>query len=223
VKEFVQEAAKKEKEHKARVFSPDETKSFIRRISSFKFFVVCIASAVLGGIVLSLVVGVVSEGMAFLAFLIGFITPIVVLQHGRRARTRTSFSLGDALLGPFLKKGSVRSKSVGLQKSGSVIALIGGIFATLSAIFTLILGGIGSAFDAVGATAALIAGLIGLILSFLIIVYGALAFFAEETKSYEFGRTLIGLSILGGLFLANLLVLPFLILSLVGGILVYKA
>jgi hypothetical protein len=104
-----------------------------------------------------------------------------------------------------------------------VIALIGGVFATLSAIVTLTLGGIGSVFDAQGATGVLIAGLIGLTLSFLIIVYGALAFFAEGTKSYELGRVLIGLSILRGLFLANVLVLPFLVLSLVGGILVYKA
>jgi hypothetical protein len=59
--------------------------------------------------------------------------------------------------------------------------------------------------------------------SFLIIIYGALAFFAEGTKSYQFGRALIGLSIVGALLLGNLLVLPFLVLSLVGGILVCKA
>jgi FtsH-binding integral membrane protein len=100
----------------------------------------------------------------FYAALLGLMMSTIFLTYTGASITRVFFILAAAFGG---------------------LSLYGYItFATLSAVFTLIVGGVGAVFDAEQASGVLIAGVIGLILSFLIIVYGALAVFAEGNRSY---------------------------------------
>jgi energy-coupling factor transporter transmembrane protein EcfT len=73
----------------------DEKKRFIHRISPFTFFLVCVFSALLAGSLLFLITGLIAvaldfgEGiltlLVFVAFLVGFIIPIIMLKRARKA------------------------------------------------------------------------------------------------------------------------------------------
>lgn len=114
-----------------------------------------------------------------------------------------------------------------MQKAGGIVALIGGIFGTLAAIFTLLAGGFVSGLE--GASAALgdttvdnsassqimAFGFLGLIAAFSTIVLGAVAMNAKSKKPgiLLIISALIG-AITGGTFVAVCMVLV-----LAGGIL----
>ena len=102
-----------------------------------------------------------------------------------------------------------------MQKAGGIIALIAGIFGTLAAIVTLFFGGLGSAFDAEGASTVVGLGWGGMLFSFLTIVLGAVAMGA---KGMVPGILLIVSAILGAV-LGGTIVAVFMVLSLIGGIL----
>jgi hypothetical protein len=102
-----------------------------------------------------------------------------------------------------------------MQKSGGIISLVAGIFATIAALVTLFIGGLGTAFEAESADVVVGLGWGGLFFSFLTIVLGAVAIGA---KSRVPGVLLILSSIVGAV-LGGTLVAICLALSLVGGIL----
>ncbi|MEQ9328145.1 MAG: hypothetical protein RJQ21_12720 [Rhodospirillales bacterium] len=102
-----------------------------------------------------------------------------------------------------------------MQKAGGIISLVAGIFATIAALVTLFIGGLGTAFEAESADVVVGLGWGGLFFSFLTIVLGAVAIGA---KSRVPGVLLILSSIVGAV-LGGTLVAICLALSLVGGIL----
>jgi hypothetical protein len=102
-----------------------------------------------------------------------------------------------------------------MNKAGGIIAIIAGIFAIIAAGITLMVGGIGGAFEAEGATTVVGLGWGGVLFSFLVIVLGAVALGAK-TKTP--GVMLILCSIAGAIF-GGTLVAIFMVLSLIGGIL----
>jgi hypothetical protein len=113
-----------------------------------------------------------------------------------------------------------------MQKSGGIIALVGGIFGTIAAIFTLLAGGFvaglegasaslsDTAVDASASTQIAGFGAMGLLFSFLTIVFAAIAMNAKSKKP---GLILIACAIVGavtgGTFVAVCMVL-----TLAGGI-----
>lgn len=103
-----------------------------------------------------------------------------------------------------------------MQKAGGIIALISGIFGVLAAIFTLMVGGLGSAFEADGANTVVGLGWGGVLFSFLAIVFGAIGM---STKSRVIGILLIITAVLGAI-LGGTIVAIFMVLALIGGILV---
>jgi hypothetical protein len=103
-----------------------------------------------------------------------------------------------------------------MQKAGGIIALISGIFGVLAAIVTLMVGGLGSAFEADGANTVVLLGWGGVLFSFLAIVFGAIGI---STKSKVIGILLIITAILGAI-LGGTIVAIFMVLALIGGILV---
>ncbi len=102
-----------------------------------------------------------------------------------------------------------------MSKAGGIIALIAGILGTIAAIATLLMGGLGAAFEAKGASSVVWLGWGGIFFSFLIIILGAVAIGA---KSRIVGILLIASSILGGI-LGGTFVAVFMAMALVGGIL----
>lgn len=102
-----------------------------------------------------------------------------------------------------------------MRKAGGIIALIAGIFGIFAAGATLMIGGMGGAFEADGADTVIGLGWGGVIFSFLVIVLGAIAMGAT-TKTP--GVLLIIASIFGAV-LGGTLVAIFMVLSLIGGIL----
>ena len=114
-----------------------------------------------------------------------------------------------------------------MQKSGGIIALIGGIFGTFAALFTLLTGGLVAGLE--GASAALgdtavdasassqIAefGIMGLLFAFITIILGAICM---NAKSRIPGLILIGCSIAGAIT-GGTFVAVCMALTLVGGIL----
>lgn len=102
-----------------------------------------------------------------------------------------------------------------MRKAGGIIALIAGIFAVFAAGATLFVGGVGSAFQAEGASTVVALGWGGVIFSFLCIVLGAVAI---GTRSRLVGILLIVCS-LAGAVLGGTLVAIFMALALIGGLL----
>ena len=103
-----------------------------------------------------------------------------------------------------------------MRKAGGIIALIAGIFAVGAAIATLLIGGLGSAFEAEGANTIIGLGWGGVAFSFITIVLGAIGIGVNS----KFVGLLIVLSSLAGAILGGTFVAIFMILSLIGGILV---
>lgn len=102
-----------------------------------------------------------------------------------------------------------------MQKAGGILGLIGGIFGTLAALATLMLGGLGDAFRAENAGLVVNLGLGGLAFSFLAIILGAVAIGST-------GRTagvLLMVCAIGGAILGGSLVAICMVLALVGGLL----
>ena len=102
-----------------------------------------------------------------------------------------------------------------MQKAGGIIALVAGIFGFLAAIATLLMGGLGGAFGAQGASTVVGLGWGGVVFSFLTIVLGAVAMGA---KSRWPGIMLI-LSSVAGAVLGGTLVAVCMALALIGGLL----
>jgi hypothetical protein len=114
-----------------------------------------------------------------------------------------------------------------MQKSGGIIALIGGIFGTIAALITLFAGGMmaglegmsaalnDSAADHSGSIAVAVFGILGLFASFATIIFGAICMAARSRVP---GVFLIIFSIVGmisgGTFVAVCMILTF-----VGGLL----
>ena len=102
-----------------------------------------------------------------------------------------------------------------MQKAGGIIALVAGIFGTFAAIFTLFIGGIGSAFEAEGADTVVGLGWLGLLSAFATIILGAVAMGAKGKVP---GILLIVCAIAGAIF-GGTLVAVCMVLALIGGIL----
>jgi hypothetical protein len=102
-----------------------------------------------------------------------------------------------------------------MQKAGGIIALISGIFATLAAVATLFIGGLGSAFKADGASTVIWLGWGGIGFSFLVIILGAVAMGASS----RIPGVLLILASVAGAILGGTLVAICLVLALIGGVL----
>lgn len=103
-----------------------------------------------------------------------------------------------------------------MKIAGGIIALVAGIFGTLAAGATLMVGGMGGALEAEGAESVVWLGFGGLFFSFLTIVLGAVAL---GVNSKKVGVALIISAILGAI-LGGTFVAVFMVLALLGGILV---
>lgn len=102
-----------------------------------------------------------------------------------------------------------------MAKAGGVIALIAGIFGILAAVITLLVGGVGGAFQAEGAGMVVGLGWGGIAFSFLTIIFGAVAMNAK-------GRVpgvLLAICAIAGIILGGTIVALFMLLALIGGIL----
>jgi hypothetical protein len=102
-----------------------------------------------------------------------------------------------------------------MQKTGGIIGLIAGIFGVLAAAITLLVGGMGSAFHADGASTVVGLGWGGILFSFLSIIFGAVAMGSES----RIPGALLILCAIAGAILGGTLVAVFMVLALVGGIL----
>lgn len=101
-----------------------------------------------------------------------------------------------------------------MGKAGGIIGLIAGIFAVIAALVTLVVGGVGSAFEAKSAGLLVAFGWLGLASSFFVIVSGAVAIFKPSVGAFGLlFLSLVGAAV-GGSFVAICLML-----SLLGGIL----
>jgi uncharacterized protein YecT (DUF1311 family) len=101
-----------------------------------------------------------------------------------------------------------------MNKAGGIISIIAGIFGVMAAIATLFVGGIGSAFKADGANQVIGFGWVGVLFSFLVIVFGAMAFYKPRFSGWA-----IIISSLFGIVLGGTLVAICMALSIIGGIL----
>lgn len=101
-----------------------------------------------------------------------------------------------------------------MGKAGGIVGLIAGIFAVIAALITLTVGGMGAAFNASGTNTVVGFGWGGLIASFLVIAFGAVAIFMPSVGA--FGLLFLSLvgAVIGGTFVAVCLVL-----ALLGGVL----
>lgn len=102
-----------------------------------------------------------------------------------------------------------------MQKAGGIIAIIAGVFGVIAALFTLMVGGMGSAFEAEGASTVVGLGWGGVLFSFLCIVLGAVSMGATRRLP---GALLVVTSIAGAI-LGGTFVALFMMLALVGGVL----
>ena len=103
-----------------------------------------------------------------------------------------------------------------MQKAGGIIAIVAGVFGVVMAFITLLVGGIGSAFEAKEASTVVNLGWGGVFFSFLVIVLGAVSI---GTRKIAVGISLI-LSSIAGAILGGVLVAIFMVLALVAGIFV---
>lgn len=102
-----------------------------------------------------------------------------------------------------------------MRKSGGVVALIAGLLGFIAAVFTLVVGGIGSNFNADAGDTIIGLGWSGILICFLIIVLGAIAM---NAKTFIPGILIIVSSIFGAIY-GGTLVAVLMILALVGGVL----
>jgi hypothetical protein len=102
-----------------------------------------------------------------------------------------------------------------MRKAGGIIGLIAGIFGTIAALVTLLVGGTGAAFHANQANLIVGLGFGGLIAAFLTIIFAAVAIGAKTRIP---GILLIVTSIAGAIG-GGTLVAVFMVLALIGGIL----
>lgn len=102
-----------------------------------------------------------------------------------------------------------------MQKAGGIIGIIAGIFGVFAAIFTLMIGGMGAAFEAEGASTVVGLGWGGVLFSFLCIILGAVCMGARR----RLPGALLVLASIAGAILGGTFVALFMILALVGGIL----
>lgn len=102
-----------------------------------------------------------------------------------------------------------------MNKAGGIIAIIAGIFGIFAAGFTLLFGGLASAFNAHGSGTVVALGWGGVGFSFLTIVFGALAL-----SGIRWAGIGIIICAIAGAILGGTLVAVFMVLSLIGGILV---
>ncbi len=102
-----------------------------------------------------------------------------------------------------------------MKKAGGIVALIAGIFSIIAAIVTLLIGGVGSAVNASGASTVVGLGWGGVIFSFTTIVFAAVALGAQS----RIPGILLILNSIAGAILGGTLVAVFMALALIGGIL----
>lgn len=102
-----------------------------------------------------------------------------------------------------------------MKKAGGIVAIIAGVFGVFAAGFTLLVGGLGAAFEAEGSGTVVGLGWGGVLFSFAVIVLGAIAIGAKNKTP---GILLI-LSSIVGVFLGGTFVAVFMVLALIGGIL----
>ncbi len=102
-----------------------------------------------------------------------------------------------------------------MRKSGGIVALIAGLLGFIAAVFTLVVGGIGSNFNADAGDTIIDLGWSGILICFLIIVLGAIAM---NAKTFIPGILIIVSSIFGAIY-GGTLVAVLMILALVGGVL----
>jgi hypothetical protein len=100
-----------------------------------------------------------------------------------------------------------------MNKAGGIVAMVAGVFGVVAAILTLGVGGLGSALNADHAGFIIGLGWGGIVFSFLVIVFGAVAL----SGSMAAGVSLIVCSVLGAV-LGGTLVAVFMALSFIGGI-----
>jgi len=98
-------------------------------------------------------------------------------------------------------------------KTGSIIAIITGLFGLLAGFVTLFLGGLGSAFSASGAGDIVSFGWGGILFSLLVVIYGGIAISKPKP-----GATGLILSSILGIALGGTLVAILMVLALAGGI-----
>ena len=101
-----------------------------------------------------------------------------------------------------------------MSKAAGILGIIGGVFGLIAAVATLLLGGLGSAFNADGASSVVGFGWGGIAFSIASIVFGATAFSRPKGSGILLILTSVAGAILGGTFVAVCLVL-----SLIGGVL----
>lgn len=102
-----------------------------------------------------------------------------------------------------------------MRKSGGIVALIAGLLGFIAAVITLLVGGIGSNFNADAGDTIIGLGWGGILICFLIIVLGAVAM---NAKTFIPGILIIIASIFGAVY-GGTLVAVLMILALVGGVL----
>lgn len=103
-----------------------------------------------------------------------------------------------------------------MNKAGGIICLIAGIFSVFAAGATLFLGGLGAALEAEGGETVIMLGWVGLLMSFVIIILGAIAI----GKASKLLGGIIVLSSIVGAVVGGTFVAIFMVLSLLGGVLV---
>lgn len=101
-----------------------------------------------------------------------------------------------------------------MGKAGGILGIIAGLLGIAAALFTLLVGGLGAAFEAKGASTIVGLGWSGVLFSFLVIIFGAVAF--AKPKGAGIGLIICSL---GGMVLGGTIVAIVLVLSLVGGLL----
>ena len=107
-----------------------------------------------------------------------------------------------------------------MQKAGGIIALIAGIFGFIAAIITLLAGGLVAGLESVSDSGNSASreigtfGMLGIVFSFLTIIFGAIAIGAKSRIS---GYVLILCAVVGGLT-GGTLVAICMVLALAGGI-----
>ena len=102
-----------------------------------------------------------------------------------------------------------------MKKAGGIISLIAGILGVIAAVVTMFIGGVGAAFGGEGAETVIGLGWLGILFSFLTIIFGAVAI---NAKSKVPSIILLISAILGAIF-GGTFVAVFMVLALIGGIL----
>jgi hypothetical protein len=102
-----------------------------------------------------------------------------------------------------------------MRTAGGVIALIAGIFGIIAAVVTLFMGGVGGAFEADGADIIIGLGWGGIVFTFLVIIFSAVAL----GTSGKTAPILLILSSILGAILGGTLVAIFMALAFIGGLL----